>query len=47
MSSPLNVLWDCIALVDDAARHRITELGGIDTICMSSPALLRRQHRRR
>jgi hypothetical protein len=32
-----NVLWDCIALVDDAARHRITELGGVDTICMSHP----------
>ncbi len=32
-----NVLWDCIALLDDAARHRIIELGGIDTICMSHP----------
>ncbi|MHB8340307.1 MAG: MBL fold metallo-hydrolase [Mycobacteriales bacterium] len=32
-----NVLWDCIALVDDAARYRITELGGVDTICMSHP----------
>jgi hypothetical protein len=32
-----NVLWDCVPLLDDAARHRITELGGIDTICMSHP----------
>jgi hypothetical protein len=32
-----NVLWDCIALVDDAARERISDLGGIDAICMSHP----------
>lgn len=32
-----NVLWDCIPLLDDAARDRITELGGIDAICMSHP----------
>jgi hypothetical protein len=32
-----NVLWDCIALIDDDARRRITELGGIDVICMSHP----------
>ncbi|MHB2024829.1 MAG: MBL fold metallo-hydrolase, partial [Mycobacteriales bacterium] len=32
-----NVLWDCIALLDDAARQRIAELGGVDTICMSHP----------
>ncbi|MHB1988587.1 MAG: MBL fold metallo-hydrolase [Acidimicrobiales bacterium] len=32
-----NVLWDCIALIDDAARYRITELGGVNTICMSHP----------
>jgi hypothetical protein len=32
-----NVLWDCVPLIDDAARLRITELGGIDTICMSHP----------
>jgi hypothetical protein len=32
-----NVLWDCISLLDDEARSRITELGGIDAICMSHP----------
>jgi hypothetical protein len=32
-----NVLWDCVALIDDAARQRITGLGGIDTIAMSHP----------
>jgi hypothetical protein len=32
-----NVLWDCISLLDDAARGRITELGGISAICMSHP----------
>jgi hypothetical protein len=32
-----NVLWDCIPLLDDAARQRITELGGISAICMSHP----------
>lgn len=32
-----NVLWDCTALIDDTARERITELGGIDAICMSHP----------
>ena len=32
-----NVLWDCVPLLDDAARARITELGGIDAICMSHP----------
>jgi hypothetical protein len=32
-----NVLWDCVSLLDDAARARITELGGIDAICMSHP----------
>jgi hypothetical protein len=32
-----NVLWDCVPLLDDSARHRITELGGIDTICISHP----------
>ncbi|MDP9116567.1 MAG: MBL fold metallo-hydrolase [Actinomycetota bacterium] len=32
-----NVLWDCTALVDDAARDRIRTLGGIDAICMSHP----------
>ena len=32
-----NVLWDCISLLDDEARARISELGGIDAICMSHP----------
>ena len=32
-----NVLWDCISLLDDAARERVDELGGITTICMSHP----------
>jgi hypothetical protein len=32
-----NVLWDCVSLLDDAARERIGALGGIDTICMSHP----------
>jgi hypothetical protein len=32
-----NVLWDCIALIDDAARARIVDLGGIDAIAMSHP----------
>jgi hypothetical protein len=32
-----NVLWDCIPVLDDGARARITELGGIDAICMSHP----------
>lgn len=32
-----NVLWDCTALLDDIARARIAELGGIDVICMSHP----------
>jgi hypothetical protein len=32
-----NVLWDCVPLLDDAARRRIGELGGIDAICMSHP----------
>ena len=32
-----NVLWDCIPLLDDAARARLSELGGISAICMSHP----------
>jgi hypothetical protein len=32
-----NVLWDCIALLDNTARAQITELGGIDAICISHP----------
>ena len=32
-----NVLWDCVSLLDDAARAQLTELGGIDAICLSHP----------
>ncbi len=32
-----NVLWDCVALIDDAACRQILELGGVDVICMSHP----------
>ena len=32
-----NVLWDCVSLLDEAARERITELGGIDAIAISHP----------
>ena len=32
-----NVLWDCVSLLDDGARARIAELGGISAICMSHP----------
>ena len=32
-----NVLWDAVPLLDDDARARIAELGGIATICMSHP----------
>ena len=32
-----NVLWDCVPLLDDAARARLRELGGISAICMSHP----------
>jgi len=32
-----NVLWDCVALIDDVAADRIGALGGIDTICLSHP----------
>ncbi len=32
-----NVLWDCVPLLDDAARDRIAQLGGIAAICMSHP----------
>ena len=32
-----NVLWDCVSLLDDDARRRIEELGGIAAICMSHP----------
>ncbi len=33
---------DCIALVDNAARERILELGGIAAIAMSHPRSLAR-----
>ena len=32
-----NVLWDCVPVLDAAARDRITELGGISAICLSHP----------
>jgi glyoxylase-like metal-dependent hydrolase (beta-lactamase superfamily II) len=32
-----NVLWDCTSLLDEGARARIAELGGISAICMSHP----------
>jgi hypothetical protein len=32
-----NVLWDCISLLDDAARQRVEQVGGISAICMSHP----------
>ncbi|MBO0832106.1 MAG: hypothetical protein J2P29_09070, partial [Actinobacteria bacterium] len=32
-----NVMWDCIPLLDDSARRRISELGGISSSCMSHP----------
>ena len=32
-----NVLWDCTALIDDDARQRIQDLGGISAIAMSHP----------
>lgn len=32
-----NVLWDCISLLDDAARDQIGKLGGIAAICISHP----------
>jgi hypothetical protein len=32
-----NLLWDCISLIDDAAREQILQVGGIDAIAMSHP----------
>ncbi len=32
-----NVLWDCIALLDDATVGRIQELGGLQAIALSHP----------
>jgi hypothetical protein len=32
-----NVLWDCIALIDDSTIDHITQLGGVDAIALSHP----------
>jgi hypothetical protein len=32
-----NVLWDCVPLLDEPARRRIADLGGIDAVCISHP----------
>lgn len=32
-----NVLWDCISLLDDPARERIQDAGGVAAIAMSHP----------
>lgn len=32
-----NVLWDCVSLLDEPARDRIADLGGITAIAMSHP----------
>lgn len=32
-----NVLWDCVSVLDDAAREKIADLGGISALCMSHP----------
>jgi hypothetical protein len=32
-----NILWDCVALVDDATIARVTQLGGIAEIAISHP----------
>jgi hypothetical protein len=32
-----NVLWDCVPLLDDAARERIAGLGGVAAIAVSHP----------
>ena len=31
------MLWDCVSLLDEAARQQIQDAGGIDAICMSHP----------
>ncbi|KAL3437362.1 beta-lactamase-like protein [Aspergillus tetrazonus] len=36
-SRPFNVLWDCIAYIDEFTITRINELGGIDAIVISHP----------
>jgi hypothetical protein len=32
-----NLLWDCVALLDDATIHALNDLGGIDAIAISHP----------
>lgn len=32
-----NVLWDCIALIDDATRELVSSLGGLSAIAISHP----------
>ena len=32
-----NILWDCVALLDDETIARVTELGGIAEIAISHP----------
>ncbi len=32
-----NVLWDCVSLLDEAARDEVARRGGIEAICMSHP----------
>lgn len=32
-----NVLWDCLSLLDDAAREQVAALGGVEAICLSHP----------
>jgi hypothetical protein len=32
-----NVLWDCVSLLDEAAREQVGRFGGITAICMSHP----------
>ncbi len=32
-----NVLWDCVSLLDDAARDEVARRGGISAICLSHP----------
>jgi hypothetical protein len=32
-----NVLWDCISLLDAAARHALDGWGGVSAICVSHP----------
>ncbi len=32
-----NVLWDCVALLDEATIHRVRELGGVSDIAVSHP----------